>query len=935
MASASLLLSMLAASATDAAGLGEIQTSSSLGQPFEARVAISATEDELSAARASLASEAAYEAAGLIRAPILDRFQVEIVASPGAPYLRISSRQHVGEPMLQLMVDLRTPGGTVRREYSVLLDPPSPLPRVTPRPQAVEAPATTAGPTRADAPPTATAAPAEPATPPAATAATPKPEAATVARGRSRPARSRPPAAAGTDRYGPVTAGETLGSIAERLRERVGGSFQFRVDAIRRANPGAFEPGRPGWLRLGAWLVIPGAAPGREAAASTATTPALAPVPAPIPTPPDAPSLRFRLADRLSALPPPGLAPATPIPAAASTPENAPAAAKPAVPASPPAAAMGGFRSSVRIVATGVLLLALALLLLALRRRREAAAQADPLDDEDLAIDAPMPMPQPLSARVPPPVATAEAVPAAAEPADPPPLPVEAVAEPAAPPAPAAPPPMSTIVSETPDADSAHGFYGEVAQLLLGALAREPARRDLRMKLLEVYYESRETELFHKHARLYLQSLEGRDDEHWPRIQAMGRELLPEAPLFTAQSRSALALAARPLRFYEHDLGDSLEPALQTLATEYRALHVDADFRDELLLMLAVIRPPAQPLAPIEPASGDAASTAAQVWCRWERNDPVGDAAHVNAYSQAFLAMKLGRETLITATRSGRHGIAVAAAAAELGLACRIYMHDGDHERHADSVRQMRALNASVVVVTEGAAPGDARTAALRDWLQAPAHALYISSLAAGPHPFPAIVRDFQALLGAETKAQVIERFHRRPLAVVVGRDDGPAAISVLQAFLDDRETALYCVDAEHPVPNPSYRREHSWLQHTGRVQYLSGDDGEGEALRQALAAQGQGLPPLGSARAAAFARRIAREAGGPGEVLVLMRREPGAGVVAAPLDLEIEPQGLQVVAREPVTSAPAEPASSDPAPPAAGEEPQLKPTIGLVRSRR
>jgi tryptophan synthase beta subunit len=924
---AAMVLSLAPAAVSRAAGLGELQTNSALGQPFDARIDISGTADELSAAHAGIAPESAYDAAGLIRAPILDKFHVEVVTGQGAPYLRITSRQLVGEPMLQLVVDLRATGGSVRREYAVLLDPPAPVPTATqPKARATTEPADAA---------------AAPAVTEAATisgddtpASTSNPSKGPVHGSRKLRRAAAAPAVSG-DLYGPVVPGETLGSIAEHLRQRLGGSFQSRVDALRSANPDVFEPGHPTWVRLGAMLAIPSSR--LSGTTLAASTPQQVPTAA-LPSAAVGPVVRFQLAEQLSAPPPPASAAVTPATAAGAAVASSAATAQSPMTAVPAASQPVASPVAPVVVPTAaatrsswftdfrawLLLLAIAAVAwLVIARRRQAAEPSPPIEDEDaeytaVTTSAPRSVVPPASAVSSPATDKTDSetktesvedvkAPAAVETpaAD---VPADDVEEPvvaaATTPAPAAEP------AAEPE-ENYHGFYGEVAQLLLGALTREPSRRDLRMKLLEVYYESREIELFHKHARLYLQSLNGQDDDQWPRIQAMGRELLPEAPLFNATSRTALALAARPLRFYEHDLADTLEPALQALAADYRELHVDVDFRDELLLMLAVIRPPGLPLAMLGDGTDE---SVARVWCKWERIDPVGDAAHVNAYSQAFLALRLQREALVSATRSGRHGVAVASAAAELGLSCRIHMQESDHQRETDSVKQMRALGATIIVEPDSGVAGDARTAALRDWLQAPKKSLYISSLAAGPHPYPAIVRDFQALLGAETKAQVIERFRRRPLAVVVGRSDGPSAISILQAFLDDRETALYCVDSDQGAANQSYRREHSWLQHTGRVQYLQGNDLDIDLVRKMIPAQELGVAPAGSVRAAAFALKIASQSATAGEVIVLMRREAGA-LATEPLDLEIEPQqtGLELNT----------------------DEPQLQPAVGRVRSRR
>ena len=182
-----------------------------------------------------------------------------------------------------------------------------------------------------------------------------------------------------------------------------------------------------------------------------------------------------------------------------------------------------------------------------------------------------------------------------------------------------------------------------------------------------------------------------------------------------------------------------------------------------------------------------------------KREDLLHTGAHKvnNTLGQALLAKEMGKTALIAETGAGQHGVATAAAAARLGLTCRIFMGADDVERQALNVARMKLLGTEVVPVATGTRTlKDAINAALREWVATQETTHYCFGTAAGPHPFPTLVRDFQSVIGRETRAQMLAKVGRLPDAVVACVGGGSNAIGMFYPFADDASVRLIGVEA-------------------------------------------------------------------------------------------------------------------------------------------
>lgn len=187
----------------------------------------------------------------------------------------------------------------------------------------------------------------------------------------------------------------------------------------------------------------------------------------------------------------------------------------------------------------------------------------------------------------------------------------------------------------------------------------------------------------------------------------------------------------------------------------------------------------------------------AQIWLK--REDLAHTGAHKinNALGQAVLAKRLGKPRIIAETGAGQHGVATATACALLGLDCTVYMGYEDTQRQSLNVFRMKMLGAKVVAVKSGSMTlKDAVSEAIRDWVTNVENTHYIIGSAIGPHPFPTIVRDFQAIIGREIKAQLEEEIGRLPDAIVACVGGGSNAIGMFHPFIKDNDVAIYGVEA-------------------------------------------------------------------------------------------------------------------------------------------
>ncbi len=275
-----------------------------------------------------------------------------------------------------------------------------------------------------------------------------------------------------------------------------------------------------------------------------------------------------------------------------------------------------------------------------------------------------------------------------------------------------------------------------------------------------------------------------------------------------------------------------------------------------------------------------------------------------NTVGQALLAKRMGKKRVIAETGAGQHGVASATVAARFGMECVVYMGAEDIKRQAINVFRMRLLGAKVVPVESGSKTlKDALNEAMRDWVTNIDDTFYIIGTVAGPHPYPAMVRDFQAIIGREARQQIQEQTGRMPDALVACVGGGSNAIGLFYPFLDDENVAIYGVEGggdgvdsgRHAAPlcagapgvlhgnrtylmedkhgqiiethsvsagldYPGVGPEHAWLKDIGRARYVAATDDEALAAFHSLTCIEGIMPALESSHALAYAMKLAPE---------------------------------------------------------------------------
>jgi tryptophan synthase beta chain len=240
---------------------------------------------------------------------------------------------------------------------------------------------------------------------------------------------------------------------------------------------------------------------------------------------------------------------------------------------------------------------------------------------------------------------------------------------------------------------------------------------------------------------------------------------------------------------------ETLVPALDELEAAWRAARADPAFQGELSELLRRYAGRETPLSEARRMSADVGG------CRvlLKREDLCHTGAHKinNTLGQVLLARRMGKRRIIAETGAGQHGVATATAAALFGLPCDVYMGALDVERQALNVFRMQLLGARVIPVESGSRTlKDAMNEALRDWVTNVRETHYIIGSVAGPHPYPALVRDFQAIIGEEARRQVLEVAGRLPDAVVACVGGGSNAMGIFTAFVPDEKVRLVAVEA-------------------------------------------------------------------------------------------------------------------------------------------
>jgi tryptophan synthase beta chain len=366
---------------------------------------------------------------------------------------------------------------------------------------------------------------------------------------------------------------------------------------------------------------------------------------------------------------------------------------------------------------------------------------------------------------------------------------------------------------------------------------------------------------------------------------------------------------------------ETLIEALRQLEETYLRVSGDEKFWDELgaLLRDFVGRPTplylAKRLSEHARQAGGGRDQGAKIWLK--REDLAHTGAHKinNTLGQALLAVRMGKRRVIAETGAGQHGVATATAAARFGLACEVYMGSEDVRRQRLNVTRMRLLGAKVIEVEEGSRTlKDATNEAMRDWMGSSGTTHYILGSVVGPHPFPAIVRDFQSVIGRETKAQSLRLFGKLPEAIVACVGGGSNAAGMFYPFADDAKVALVGVEAGGRGPGagdhaaslsrgtpgvlhgsmsyvlqdaegqtgavhscsagldyPGVGPEHAYWKDAGRVRYTSRDDAESLEAFTLLARTEGIIPALESAHALAEAVKMAGAMGADQNLVVCL----------------------------------------------------------------
>jgi tryptophan synthase beta chain len=359
-------------------------------------------------------------------------------------------------------------------------------------------------------------------------------------------------------------------------------------------------------------------------------------------------------------------------------------------------------------------------------------------------------------------------------------------------------------------------------------------------------------------------------------------------------------------------VAETLMPLVLDLEKHYRAAKADPAFKAQFddLLEHYVGRP--SPLYYAERLTEDLRKQAApgpngekrgaQVWFKRDELNHTGAHKINNCIGQILLAMRMGKTRIIAETGAGQHGVATATVCARFGLPCVIYMGATDVARQQPNVFRMKLLGAEVIPVTSGAATlKDAMNEGLRDWVANVHDTFYIIGTAAGPHPYPELVRDFQSVIGKEARAQMLSRINRLPDLLVAAIGGGSNALGLFHPFLDDPDVRMLGVEAagygldgnEHAasllggfpgilhgnktyllqdedgqiteghsisagLDYPGIGPEHAWLKDMGRVEYTAITDDEALDAFQLLCRTEGIIPALEPAHAIAAVAKVA-----------------------------------------------------------------------------
>ncbi len=380
-------------------------------------------------------------------------------------------------------------------------------------------------------------------------------------------------------------------------------------------------------------------------------------------------------------------------------------------------------------------------------------------------------------------------------------------------------------------------------------------------------------------------------------------------------------------------VAETLMPLILDLEEAYKAARKDPAFQNELDYLNKHYSGRPSPLYFAERLTEEFGG--AKLYFKRDELNHTGSHKINNCLGQILLAKRMGKTRIIAETGAGQHGVAVATVAARFGLPCTVFMGATDIDRQKPNVFRMRLLGAEIRAVSAGAGTlKDAMNEALRDWVSNVDDTFYIIGTAAGPHPYPELVRDFQSIIGREAKEQMLEAEGRLPDTLVACIGGGSNAIGLFHPFLDDGQVEIIGVEAagrgldtpDHAaslsggrpgvlhgnrtyllqdddgqiieghsisagLDYPGIGPEHSWLRDSGRVKYVSATDNEALDAFQLCSLREGIIPALEPSHALAYVSQIAPEL--PADHIILMnmcgRGDKDVFAVAEHLGVEMD----------------------------------------------
>tara|TARA_B100000787_G_scaffold137132_1_gene105991 strand:+ start:443 stop:1690 length:1248 start_codon:yes stop_codon:yes gene_type:complete len=380
-------------------------------------------------------------------------------------------------------------------------------------------------------------------------------------------------------------------------------------------------------------------------------------------------------------------------------------------------------------------------------------------------------------------------------------------------------------------------------------------------------------------------------------------------------------------------VGETLMNAIHSLEEAYELYKNDADFQAEMDKDLAEFVGRPSPVYYAENWSKKIGG--AKIYLKREDLNHTGAHKINNTIGQALLAKRMGKKRIIAETGAGQHGVASATVAARLGMECVVYMGAEDVKRQSMNVYRMKLLGAEVVPVESGSKTlKDALNEALRDWVTNVDDTFYIIGTVAGPHPYPAMVRDFQTVIGREARQQMLDSTGKLPDALVACIGGGSNAIGLFHPFINDESVAMYGVEgAGHGIETgehsaalcagtpgvlhgnrtyliqdeqgqitgthsisagldyPGVGPEHAWLKDIGRAKYVSATDDEAlQAFHDLTRTEGI-IPALETSHALAYVNKLAATMSEEQSILVNLsgRGDKDMHTVASIAGLKIE----------------------------------------------